>query len=118
VAQDEVPLQQQYQIQLQTGQNSFRGTGEDWNALGNAQIKQSVDSIAVSISGSGGRNAVQMHQTFRKGRYRQINANNPNSLNNVSLLNTEHQASLSCVSTEIVAVGLLSGELVCGRRGI
>ena len=62
----------QYQYQINSGQNTFRGTGEDWNALSSgAQVKQSVDSIAVSVSGgTGARNAAQMHQTFRKGRYR------------------------------------------------
>jgi len=63
--------QYQYHQQMQQPQSSsFRGTGDDWNALGNAQVKQSVDSIAVSMSGGNGRNGGQMHQTFRKGRYR------------------------------------------------
>ena len=75
----------QYQYQINSGQNTFRGTGEDWNALGSAQVKQSVDSIAVSVNGgnANARNAAQMHQTFRKGRYRQI-ANQANTVNNVS----------------------------------
>ena len=58
VQQEEININQyQYQQQLTQPQStSFRGTGEDWNALGNAQVKQSVDSIAVSMSGSNGRN--------------------------------------------------------------
>ena len=58
VTQEETMNINQYQYQLTQGQNSFRGTGEDWNALGNnAQVKQSVDSIAVTMSGGNGRNA-------------------------------------------------------------
>ena len=37
--------------------NTFRGTGDDWNGLNNAnghQVKQSVDSFAHSVQAPGG----------------------------------------------------------------
>ena len=80
-ANDEMQINQ-FQYQMTggaAGSNAFRGTGDDWNALSNgAAVKQSVDSSAQMVSTAGNqRNPAQMHQTFRKGRYRQI-ANNTN----------------------------------------
>jgi len=68
---DEMKINQ-FQYQVAGGQNGFRGTGEDWNVLSNqAGVKQSVDSTAQIVSSaSNQRNPAQMHQTFRKGRYR------------------------------------------------
>ena len=38
-----------------SGQNTFRGTGEDWNALSTTAggVKQSVDSSAQMVSTAG-----------------------------------------------------------------
>ena len=77
----------QFHYQIGSTQSSFRGMNDDWNALGtNAQVKSSVDSIAVSVNGQGaGRNAAHMHQTFRKGRFRQLGNQANTQVNNVSL---------------------------------
>ena len=64
------PPHQSLQYQL-VGSGQFRGTSEEWNTISSAPgVKQSVDSTAQPISGANGRGA--LHQTFRKGRYRQI----------------------------------------------
>ena len=79
-----------------SGHNTFRGTGEDWNALAStAQVKQSVDSLAVSVNGTNARNAGQMHQTFRKGRYRQIASQNPGAHNQQTVVQSPVSAKKS-----------------------
>ena len=47
-------------MQNANGSNTFRGTAEDWNALGTQQVKQSVDSIAVAVPGAR-NNQANMH---------------------------------------------------------
>ena len=75
----------QYQQMAQGhGHGNFRGTSEDWNTLSGNQIKASVDSIAVPMSQPNQRNGqAPLHNTFRKGRFRQI-GNNANTVTNVS----------------------------------
>ena len=75
----------QYQAMGQnTGHTTFRGTSEDWNTLSGNQVKASVDSIAVPMSQPSQRNGQPLHNTFRKGRFRQI-GNNTNTVTNVSV---------------------------------